>query len=524
MGYIPLADEMTLERQLELSDEFDELLDARARALAPSWSLGPEVKLFAHQIVIARILDSYKFVIGQASRRAGKTFVLVHKMLDRAMRWRIEDYPNRPPMAHGRFAYIAPTEKQAVDISWMYMSAAARQIRGAVVSASEHQVVLPNGARIYLKGTYDYDDLRGGYWDGVIIDEFARIPPEAWHSVVEPSLGDYDGFGWLVSTPNGRNHFYQMMNQVQAICEKDKKQRRWGMFSMPADKLMFFKKEFLQEKREMMGDQLYRREYLCDCDTQPIGAFWQNEIARIMASGRTGAFPPKSGYKSFVSFDLGVGDPTAIWWGQFVDGVYRWFDYEERPNMSLKWIAQQLKDRRIKHELDYAIVACPWDIGHRGMASSDADGYAKRNFMVFKEEMADCPAYLQQLRRTKKEHYIEAARHILNHSTFNTADKKVETGLSALMSYCREFDEKNQQYRDKPKHDWASHGSEAFAYGCLMLTQRKDSLDNLKADRKDDFMMDEVGAAHAMFGMNRKTMSMGSAQPALRIGSQVKYG
>jgi hypothetical protein len=35
-------------------------------------------------------------------------------------------------------------------------------------------------------------------------------------------------------------------------------------------------------------------------------------------------------------------------------------------------------------------------------------------------------------------------------------------GLKALRSYRKEWDEERGTWRDKPRHDWASHGADAF--------------------------------------------------------------
>ena len=39
---------------------------------------------------------------------------------------------------------------------------------------------------------------------------------------------------------------------------------------------------------------------------------------------------------------------------------------------------------------------------------------------------------------------------------------KCAKGLKALRNYERSFDEKNQVFHEKPKHNWASHGADGF--------------------------------------------------------------
>ena len=37
-----------------------------------------------------------------------------------------------------------------------------------------------------------------------------------------------------------------------------------------------------------------------------------------------------------------------------------------------------------------------------------------------------------------------------------------ESGLDALNNYCKEWDANKATFKRTPKHDWASHGADAF--------------------------------------------------------------
>jgi hypothetical protein len=41
-------------------------------------------------------------------------------------------------------------------------------------------------------------------------------------------------------------------------------------------------------------------------------------------------------------------------------------------------------------------------------------------------------------------------------------DPKCEEGIECLRQYQREYDEDKKIFRDKPRHDWTSHGADAF--------------------------------------------------------------
>ena len=65
---------------------------------------------------------------------------------------------------------------------------------------------------------------------------------------------------------------------------------------------------------------------------------------------------------------------------------------------------------------------------------------------------------------------IEATRLTLPLCYFDQA--RCYDGIEHLRGYMREWDEKNQVYRSRPKHDSHSHASDAFRYLSLATTRR----------------------------------------------------
>ena len=57
---------------------------------------------------------------------------------------------------------------------------------------------------------------------------------------------------------------------------------------------------------------------------------------------------------------------------------------------------------------------------------------------------------------------INAVRITLPHCWFNSI--KCEKGIDALKMYRREKDDKKNNFKDKPLHDWTSHAADAFRY------------------------------------------------------------
>lgn len=64
---------------------------------------------------------------------------------------------------------------------------------------------------------------------------------------------------------------------------------------------------------------------------------------------------------------------------------------------------------------------------------------------------------------------IQAVRVTLHNCQFNTANPNVKEGLGALQLYQREWDDRNQMFKESPKHDWTSDPADAFRMLALAM-------------------------------------------------------
>ena len=104
------------------------------------------------------------------------------------------------------YSYIAPTYAQAKDTVWGYLKRFTAEVPRVDQRESDLSVLFGhNGARVRLYGSDSYDRLRGGYNDGVVLDEFGDWDPRAWPEVIRPSLADRGGWAAFIGTPKGRN-------------------------------------------------------------------------------------------------------------------------------------------------------------------------------------------------------------------------------------------------------------------------------------------------------------------------------
>ena len=150
-------------------------------------------------------------------------------------------------------------------------------------------------------------------------------------------------------------------------------------------------------------------------------------------------------------WDLGIGDSTAIWFAQRVGEEVHLIDYYENSGESLAHYAEVLEDKNYNYERHIA----PHDIQAREL------GTGKSRLEVANDLGID----FEVAPKLEVDHGIESVRNALPHCWFDR--EKCKLGLDALRQYRKQWDEKNQVFKNKPLHDWCSHAADAFRYGCV---------------------------------------------------------
>ena len=74
---------------------------------------------------------------------------------------------------------------------------------------SRMEASFPNNGKIMYRSLDKADNVRGHTADGVVMDEAAFIDKKAWNQVLRPMLIDTGGWAWAISTPNGRNWYWE---------------------------------------------------------------------------------------------------------------------------------------------------------------------------------------------------------------------------------------------------------------------------------------------------------------------------
>ena len=369
-----------------------------------------------------------------AHRRCGKTVACINDLIYKALVDGKED---------GRYAYLAPYYAQAKSIAFDYLMKFSEPVR-ANHNVSELWVELINGSRIRLFGADNADSLRGLYLDGVVLDEFADMKPSIWGAVLRPLLSDRRGWATFIGTPKGHNQFWDIYNNAT-------KDDSWYVKTLRASQTNLIPQEELDDARKMQTQDQYLAEWECDFESAIIGAFYGKEMRQLTDQGRIREIEYDPMFPVHTAWDLGYSDDTAIWWFQVVHGEIRCLDYHSSNGQPIAFYTGIIASREAERGYTYGTHYLPHDARAKTLASN-------RSII---EQLSDKIALksMKIVPMLSLQDGIQATRLALTRAWF---DHKCEDGIECLRQYQREYDEDKKVFRDKPRHDWTSHGADAF--------------------------------------------------------------
>ncbi len=192
-----------------------------------------------------RILtEARRFNVACMGRRFGKTHLSISLLIQPAL----AGYPT---------AFFLPNYQMMTEV-WR----ATKQVLRPVIarsSASEHRLELITGGVIDMWSLQNADSIRGRKYKRVIIDEAAMVPNlgDAWQQVIRPTLTDYAGDAFFMSTPKGRNFFWECYQRGQ-----DPLQSEWMSWQMPTTANPFINPAEVDAARRELPELVFAQEYL----------------------------------------------------------------------------------------------------------------------------------------------------------------------------------------------------------------------------------------------------------------------
>lgn len=336
-----------------------------------------------------------------------------------------------------------------------------------VTKEQEMFIRFKNGSTWQLAGSDNYNSLVGSSPCGLVFSEYAIANPAAW-AYLRPILRENHGWAIFISTPRGRNHFYQLHQSAMA-------DPGWFAQTLPnavthiftGDEMDRELQELQAEHGDTYGKSLFLQEYECSFDAAIPGSFWADSLDALQARGAIVDFAHDRQRQVFTVGDLGRTDDTAIWWyqieGDQLDIVDFWSGsgYEiYEPSHPDRSIVHVLMRKAKEHGYRYAQHWWPHDARPRRL------GMGGKSILQQFQEAGKIERVLGSFAivpRLDIEEGIQAGRKTFQHVRRFHATR-CAVGLEALRHYHREWDPEKHMFLDHPVHDFASHPSDGWRY------------------------------------------------------------
>lgn len=411
-----------------------------------------------YQIPLLKALNSgIKRAVFVAHRRAGKDIL--------AFNWCIMQLLLNP----GWTAFhILPTYNQAKKVIWDSSTNDSKRLLDYIPSqciesknGQEMKIRLTNGSLYQLIGSDNIDSLVGTNPKIIIFSEYAIQSPAAW-DYLRPILDVNKGYAIFISTPRGKNHFYDLLRMAKSNPD-------WYSEVLPITSTGVLTEADIDKIRaEGVSEELIQQEYYCSFNRGVEGSYYGKLIEKAYAENRICSVPYEPRSPVNTAWDIGFGDSTSIVFWQEIGGELRIIDFYENHG---EGIAHYIKNLQSKPYV-YGNHFLPHDAGSGSIQTG-------RTLQDIAYELGLKTNILE--RETDIQVGIEAVRTMLN---IIYIDKdKCSFLVKCLENYHKKYNDKTQSYSETPLHDWTSHAADCIRYMANARIQFGRGLGSLTADK-----------------------------------------
>ena len=230
------------------------------------------------------INEGYKYYILNIGRQFGKTMLGINQMLY----WAINH-------KGCNIAWVTPIYKQSKKV-FDEMEKVTKSSGLFEYNRSDLTISGFNSQIQFFSGERP-DNIRGNTFDYLIVDEMAFTRPELWSEVLSATVLVKGKKVIFISTPKGKNHFYQL--SLQPNYDNRYKYFHYSSYDNP-----MIDAEDLEERKRSLPKHIFEQEYLAKFIDNASGLFKNVDSCVIKNAERT--------QKLFGGLDIGRADDYTV--------------------------------------------------------------------------------------------------------------------------------------------------------------------------------------------------------------------
>lgn len=345
--------------------------------------------------------------------------------------------------------HILPTYSQAKKVIWDSSTNDGKRILDYIPkevieskNGQEMKIRFTNGSMFQLIGSDNIDSLVGSNPKIIIFSEYAIQSPAAW-DYLRPILDVNKGYAVFISTPRGKNHFYELVKRART-------NKEWFCEVLSISDTNVLTEEDIDKIRaEGVSEEHIQQEFYCSFDRGVEGSYYGKLISKAYEEQRICSVAYETRSPVHTAWDIGFGDSTSIVFWQEIGGELRIIDFYENHGEGIAHYAKILQNKPYVYGTHYM----PHDAGSGSIQTG-------RTLQEVAYEQGIKSTILE---REKDIHTgIEAVRSML--STVFIDEKKCTHLIKCLENYHKKYNEKTESYSENPLHDWSSHAADCIRY------------------------------------------------------------
>jgi len=367
----------------------------------------------------------YRFVCAAISRRQGKTYItnVIGQLVS---------------LVPGSHILIMSPNYSLSQISFDLQRQLIKHFDLEVVrdNAKDKVIELSNGSTIRMGSVNQVDSTVGRSYDLIIFDEAALADgKDAFNVALRPTLDKENSKAVFISTPRGRNNWFADFYHRGFSDEF----HDWASIKATYHENPRFSDEDIREAKKAMSQAEFAQEYLADFNTYE-GQVWSFNFEECVADLSQ---LDTSNMDVFAGLDVGYKDPTALcviaydWDEQKYYLIDEYMDAERTTEQH----AIEIRKMIDKYVIDYIYI----DSAAQQTRFDLAQNYDITTINAKKSVLDG----------------IGHAAGIIDNDIL-IIDQKCQQTLSAVDQY--QWDPNPNLLREKPKHNMASHMSDALRY------------------------------------------------------------
>lgn len=228
--------------------------------------------------------EPYKYYVLNIGRQFGKSLLAINQTLF----WCLN--------SKCKAAWVSPIYRQASKVFDEVVNAFAKSSNVITKKDStDLSITFVNGSTLQFFSSERYDNIRGFTFDYLVCDEFAFMDEKAWSEVLRATVLVKGKKVLLISTPKGKNHFYNLFNLENV-------NNQYKSFKMTSYDNPLISPSEIDDAKITLPEHVFRQEYLAEFIDGGAGIFKDFPINDN----------PKESKRYFAGVDLGRADDYTV--------------------------------------------------------------------------------------------------------------------------------------------------------------------------------------------------------------------